>query len=118
MRGDDIEHWVALHRADPLAFDAARETVIALELARARPEDTGPARQLLARMRADVEGLADGQRLRRSAIHMTAALSRMARAIEGLERAARLRERSVPPNAEPGRGEDPARPPAGDRNPI
>jgi hypothetical protein len=85
MHGFDVEDWVVQHRANPAAFDAARQTVIALELARARPEHTGPARRLLERLRADAEGVGQAQRLRRSALYMTAALAQMARALEELE---------------------------------
>jgi hypothetical protein len=84
MQGYDVEHWVTLHRDDPNAFDAARQTVIALELARVRPEFTGPARRLLERLRADAEGVGHEQRLRRSALYMIAALAQMARALEEL----------------------------------
>lgn len=84
MQGHDAEHWVALHRDDPVAFDAARQTVIALELAKAHPELTGPARHLLARLRADADGVGADQRLRRSALYMIAALAQMARALEEL----------------------------------
>jgi hypothetical protein len=86
MRASEAIHWVATHRDDPAAFEAAKQTVLALALASAPAEHRDAAKRLLVSLEIRHRGRPpDGRRLRDTAVLMTAALGRVVAAIEALE---------------------------------
>ncbi len=72
----DFDEWVALHRRDPEAFEARRRALLAIELARGG-ERAGPAREMLERLEAQLEGKSDAERARLSLLAMVASARQM-----------------------------------------
>jgi len=64
MGGFDFDEWADLYRRDPAAFEARRQTMLALELAKAPPAIAAPARATLNRLEERVAGRADAERVR------------------------------------------------------
>ena len=64
MDGFDFDEWADLFRRDPAAFEARRQTMLALELAKAPPAIAAPARATLNLLEQRVAGQADAERMR------------------------------------------------------
>ncbi|HMS80782.1 MAG TPA: DUF3135 domain-containing protein [Burkholderiaceae bacterium] len=65
----DFDEWAELHRRDPEAFEARRRALLAIELAKGG-DRAGPARELLGRLEAQLEGKPDLERARLSMLAM------------------------------------------------
>jgi len=70
----DFDEWAELYRRDPAAFEARRQTVLALELAKADPGVAEPARATLRRLDAQLAGKDDAQRIQTSMLWMAASM--------------------------------------------
>ncbi|MGD9944194.1 MAG: DUF3135 domain-containing protein [Burkholderiaceae bacterium] len=58
----DFDEWSTLYQRDPAAFEARRQAVLALELAKAGAK-AEPARALLRRLEQQLEGKNDQERI-------------------------------------------------------
>jgi hypothetical protein len=63
-----------LYRTDPSAFEARRQAVLAIELAKAAPGPARMARGTLQRLEERLEGQSDAERLRTSMLYMAASM--------------------------------------------
>lgn len=72
----DFDDWAELYRRDPSAFEARRQTVLALEIAKAGAV-AAPARQSLRRLDQHLEGKSDGERMRQSMLWMVASMRQL-----------------------------------------
>lgn len=108
----EFDDWAELYQRDPAAFEARRQAVLALEIAKAGAV-AAPARQSLRRLDQHLEGKSDEERMRQSMVWMVASmrqlsekLSRLGDAVDELhEQASRVGGPGpIPPrrsNAEP-----------------
>ena len=88
----DFDEWVALHRRDPQAFEARRRALLAIELAKGG-ERAAPAREMLERLEAQLEGKPDGERARLSLLAMVASARQMSERLGELSE--RMREHAA-----------------------
>jgi hypothetical protein len=72
----DFDDWADLYRRDPAAFEARRQAVLALEIAKAGPA-AAPARQSLRRLDKLLEGKSDEERVRQSLVWMVASMRQL-----------------------------------------
>ena len=72
----DFNEWADLFRADPQAFEARRQAVIALELAR-NHEHAGPARHMLAQLEQRLSTCSEAERLPTSLRFMAQSLGQL-----------------------------------------
>jgi len=70
----DFDDWAELYRRDPAAFEARRQAVLALELAKVSPSVAEPARAMLRRLEARLEGKSDEERIQTSMLWMAASM--------------------------------------------
>jgi hypothetical protein len=70
----DFDDWATLYQHDPAAFEARRQAVLALELAKADRRRAGPARAALRRLETQLAGKDDAQRVQTSMIWMAASM--------------------------------------------
>jgi hypothetical protein len=70
----DFDDWAMLYRHDPAAFDARRQAVLALELAKADPKAALQARNALRRLEGQLTGKSDAERIQTSMIWMAASM--------------------------------------------
>lgn len=77
-KGDKFEFddWAELYRRDPAAFEARRQTVLALEIAKAGAI-AAPARQSLRRLDQYLEGKSNEERMRQSMIWTVASMRQL-----------------------------------------
>lgn len=80
----DFDEWVLLHRHDPVAFDARRRALLALELAKADPQAADAARGALRRLEARLAEMDDAQRVQTSMVWMAASLKLLGARMQGL----------------------------------
>jgi len=80
----DFDDWATLYQHDPVAFEARRQAVLALELARADRKVAGPARAALGRLEAQLAGKDDAQRIQTSMIWMAASLKLLSTRMQDL----------------------------------
>jgi hypothetical protein len=73
---DDFDEWADLYRRDPAGFEARRQAVLAIELARGG-NAAAPARALLRRLDAQLDGQSDAERLLIAFTSMAASLGRL-----------------------------------------
>jgi len=74
MEKFDFDEWADLYQRDPAAFEARRQTVLALELAKASATVAEPARAALRRLEAQLAGKDDAQRIQTSMVWMAASM--------------------------------------------
>ena len=74
MQGFDFDDWATLYRHDPAAFEARRQAVLALELAKVDPKVAAPARAALGRLERQLAGKDDAQRIQTAMIWMAASM--------------------------------------------
>lgn len=79
-----FDEWVLLHRHDPVAFDARRQALLALELARADRHAAQAARGALRRLETRLAELDDAQRVQTSMVWMAASLKLLGSRMQGL----------------------------------
>ena len=82
----DFDEWADLHRRDPAAFEARRQALLMLELARGEPGQRDAARAALARYEHAAHGLDGPARARLSAEFMRDSLSVLRRELDELGR--------------------------------
>lgn len=70
----DFDEWAELYRTDPAAFEARRQAVLAIELAKATPAAARMARGTLGRLEERLDGLSQAERLRTSMLYMAASM--------------------------------------------
>ena len=70
----DFDDWAMLYQHDPAAFEARRQAVLALELAKADPKVAAQARDALRRLEGQLAGKADAERIQTSMIWMAASM--------------------------------------------
>jgi len=70
----DFDDWAMLYQHDPAAFDARRQAVLALELAKADPKAALQARNALRRLEGQLAGKGDAERIQTSMIWMAASM--------------------------------------------
>jgi len=78
----EIDEWTVLHRHDPVAFDARRQALLALELARADATAAATARAALRRLESRLAGAGDAERVQASMIWMAASLKLLGSRLE------------------------------------
>lgn len=78
----EIDEWTVLHRHDPVAFDARRQALLALELARADATAAATARAALHRLESRLAGAGDAERVQASMIWMAASLKLLGSRLE------------------------------------
>ena len=81
----DFDEWAELHRRDPAAFEARRRALLAIEIARGG-ERAVPARAMLERLEAQLEGRSDAERMRISMLAMIASAKTMSEKLQQLSR--------------------------------
>lgn len=79
----DFDEWADLYRQDPQAFEARRQAVLALEIAKHRAH-AGPARQMLDTMQAQLEACDEPERLNVAFGFMADSLARLTREMADL----------------------------------
>lgn len=89
----DFDEWAALHRRDPEAFEARRRALLAIGLARGG-ERAGPAREMLERLGAQLEGKPAAERARLSLLATVASARQMSERLGELS--ARMRDHGPP----------------------
>jgi len=94
MEEFDFDDWATLYKHDPVAFDARRQALLALELAKANPRAAHPARAALRRLEAQLAGKDEAQRIQTSMIWMAASLKLLSARIQDLSDAIARAERS------------------------
>lgn len=72
----DFDEWAQLYREDPVAFEARRQAVLALEIAKAGPAGA-PAKRTLQRLEHYLEGKSDTERMRQSMVWMVASMRQL-----------------------------------------
>lgn len=72
----DFDDWAELYKRDPVAFEARRQAVLALEIAKAGPV-AAPARHSLRRLDHYLEGKSDEERMRQSMVWMVASMRQL-----------------------------------------
>jgi hypothetical protein len=70
----DFDDWALLYRHDPAAFEARRQAVLALELAKVDPKVAEPARNALRRLEGQLACKDDAARIQTSMIWMAASM--------------------------------------------
>ena len=81
----DFDEWSELHRRDPAAFEARRRALLAIEIARGGDRAV-PARAMLERLEAQLEGRSDAERMRISMLAMIASAKTMSEKLQQLSR--------------------------------
>ncbi len=76
MKDFDFDDWAELYKRDPQAFEARRQAVLAIELAKGGAAAI-PVRQVLRQLDADLEGCSDQERILKSFEAMAASMSRL-----------------------------------------
>ena len=82
-----FDEWAELHQRDPAAFEALRQTVLALELAKAGPKVAEPARAALRRLEAQLAGKEGAERIQTSMIWMAASMRLLSSKLQELSEA-------------------------------
>jgi hypothetical protein len=72
----DFDDWADLYKRDPAAFEARRQAVLALEIAKAGPV-AAPARHSLRKLDKFLEGKSDEERVRQSMVWMVASMRQL-----------------------------------------
>jgi len=96
MYGFDFDDWATLYQHDPVAFEARRQTVLALEIAKANRVLAGPARSALRRLEAQLAGMDDARRVQTSMIWMAASMKILSARLQDLGEAIARLERPAP----------------------
>lgn len=76
MKDFDFDDWADLYKRDPQAFEARRQAVLAIELAKGGAAAI-PARQVLRQLEADLEGCTSEERMLKSFEAMAASMGRL-----------------------------------------
>jgi hypothetical protein len=97
----DFDEWSTLYQRDPAAFEARRRALLAIELARGG-DRAAPARAMLERLEAQLEGKSDAERMRISMLAMVASAKAMSDRLQDLSR--EVAARTAPPAAPDARG--------------
>ena len=79
----DFDDWAELYKRDPVAFEARRQAVLALEIAKAGPV-AAPARHSLRRLDHHLEGKSDEERVRQSMLWMVASMRQLSETLTRL----------------------------------
>ncbi len=95
MNEIDFDDWATLYRHDPLAFEARRQALLALELAKVEPSVAAPARIALNRLEDQLAGKDDAQRIQISMIWMAASMRLLSARLQDLEDAIGKRQRTT-----------------------
>jgi hypothetical protein len=74
METFDFDEWAELYQRDPAAFEARRQAVLALELAKADLKVAEPARAALRRLELQLAGKSDAERIQTSMVWMAASM--------------------------------------------
>lgn len=101
----DFDEWAELHRRDPEAFEARKQAMLALELAKGTPAQARAARQILERFERENENAPAGQRLTAAGALMLESMGRLAASMEDLGRALD----AAPGRRDPGGPSEPGR---------
>jgi hypothetical protein len=90
MKDFDFDEWADLYRRDPQAFEARREAMLAIELARGGAS-AGHARAALAKLDQQLVGCSDQERAEKSFVWMAASIRQLSQRMGDLgERIAAL----------------------------
>jgi len=87
----DFDEWAKLYQRDPAAFEARRRALLAIELARGGMHAT-PAREMLQRLEAQLEGKSDADRARLSLLALVASAKQMSDRVGELSRQLEARQ--------------------------
>ncbi len=79
----EFDDWAELYQRDPAAFEARRQAVLALEIAKAGAV-AAPARQSLRRLDQHLEGKSDEERMRQSMVWMVASMRQLSEKLSRL----------------------------------
>ena len=97
MQKFDFDEWAALYQRDPAAFEARRQAVLALELAKAGPVLAARAKDALGKFEAQVAGKDDTARIETSMLWMAASMRQLAGRMQDLGQACvELNQRTLP----------------------
>ncbi|HOA94819.1 MAG TPA: DUF3135 domain-containing protein [Quisquiliibacterium sp.] len=91
----DFDEWADLYQRDPAAFEARRQTVLALELAKASPSVAEPARATLRRLESQLAGKDDAARIQTSMLWMAASMRLLSAKMQDLSDTVGKREPSA-----------------------
>jgi len=91
----DFDEWATLYERDPAAFEARRRALLAIELARGG-RHAAPARAMLQRLEAQLEGKSDADRARLSLLAMVASAKQMSDRLGELSRQLEARQALSP----------------------
>lgn len=106
-----FDDWAELYKRDPAAFEARRQAILALEIAKAGAV-AAPARQSLRRLDKHLEGKSDHERMRQSMIWMVASMRQLSEKLTRLGDAIdELHESAGAASGPAGRGTIPRRSP-------
>ena len=72
----DFDEWATLYQRDPAAFEARREALLAIEIARGG-KHAGAAKAMIERLDNQLEGKSDAERARLSLLAMVASAKQM-----------------------------------------
>ncbi len=95
MEKFDFDDWAELYRRDPAAFEARRQAVLALELAKASPAVAGPARATLRRLETQLAGKDDAARIQTSMLWMAASMRLLSAKMQDLSDTVGRRDKSA-----------------------
>ncbi len=91
----NFDDWADLYREDPVAFEARRQAVLAMTLAKAPLEQAEPVRNLLREYDRRVEGLSDRQRIETATMMAVESMNELAERLQTLRRTLIETTRSV-----------------------
>lgn len=91
----DFDDWSALHRRDPRAFEARRQALLAIELARIDGPGRVAAGRALARYEEAAKGLPASERIALSLALMSESVGALGTALEDLVQACRAGDRGA-----------------------
>jgi hypothetical protein len=97
----DFDEWAMLYQRDPEAFEARRQALLAIEVAKGG-DKAGPAKAMLERLERQLAGKSETERARLSLLAMVASARQMSEQMAELAR--RMRERTElqqPPPSSP-----------------
>lgn len=95
MQKFDFDEWAELYQRDPVAFEARRQAVLALELAKAGPAVAAQAKVVLRKLEEQVAGKDDAERIQTSMVWMAASMRQLAGRMQDLSQATAQFERTV-----------------------
>lgn len=80
----DFDEWAALYQRNPAAFEARRQAVLALELARATPAGAARAKAALRQLESQMADCGDAQRIQTALTWMAASMGELSDSLQAL----------------------------------